>query len=86
MQAVWLFELCFIHHQPLLCHGERDISLCLCGGLIGENDHSTVVNSYARGSAATLECAGGVAGNNYYGTITNCYGTEQQRGIPVLAE
>jgi len=43
------------------------------GGLIGNNDYSTVVNCYFNGNMQTGYPSGGLIGQNYYSRIVNCY-------------
>jgi hypothetical protein len=44
----------------------------MIGGLIGDNDNSTIMNSYSQGNVSGSSLIGGLVGRNR-GTIINCY-------------
>jgi hypothetical protein len=53
------------------------------GGLVGQNNYSTISNSYSTGAVFVgwpSGPLGGLVGKNYYGTISNCFSTVDING------
>jgi hypothetical protein len=50
------------------------------GGLVGNNNNSTINNCYSTGEIEGHDCVGGLVGNSNDSTINNCYSTAEVDG------